>query len=114
MVRQWRTVSAMIFMETDNFYKAITALMPDEAYAMLQQALVDDPDLGELIQGTGGMRKVRWALGGKGKRGGARVIYFWRIAADQIIFVMVYGKGVKTDLTAAEKRQLRRAAEALK
>jgi hypothetical protein len=44
----------MIFIETDNFCRAITALMPDEAYAKLQQALVTNPDLGELIQGTGG------------------------------------------------------------
>jgi hypothetical protein len=104
----------MVFIETDSFNKAITALMPDEDYARLQQALVDDPELGDLIPGTGGMRKVRWTLGGKGKRGGARVIYFWRDRAAQIIFLMVYGKGVKTNLTAGEKRQLKQAAEALK
>jgi RelE toxin of RelE / RelB toxin-antitoxin system len=107
-------VRRVVFIETGNFNKAITALMPDEAYAKPQQALVDDPELGELIQGTGGMRKVRWALGGKGKRGGARVIYFWRDRAAQIIFLMIYGKGIKTDLSAGEKRQLRQAAEALK
>jgi hypothetical protein len=106
--------AAWVFIETDNFNKAITALMPDEADAKLQQALVDDPELGELIQGTGGLRKVRWALSGKGKRGGARVIYFWRDRAAQIIFLMIYGKGVRTDLSAGEKRQLRQAAEALK
>jgi hypothetical protein len=55
----------MVFVDTDNFNKAITALMPDEAHAKLQQALVDDPELGELIQGTGGVRKVRLALSGK-------------------------------------------------
>jgi hypothetical protein len=60
------------------------------------------------------LRKVRWILAGKGKRGGARVIYFWRERAAQIIFLMVYGKGAKTDLTAGEKRQLKQAAEALK
>jgi hypothetical protein len=60
------------------------------------------------------MRTVRWTLGGKGKRGGAPVIYFWRDRAEQIIFLMVYRKGVKTDLTAGEKRQLKQAAEALK
>src|ERR1700733_13335564 len=106
--------SSMVFIETDSFNKAITALMPDEAYARLQQALVDDPELGDLIPGTGGMRKVRWTLGRKGKRGGARVIYFWRDRAEQIIFLMVYGKGVKTYLTVGEKRQLKQAAEALK
>jgi hypothetical protein len=58
----------MVFIETDSFNKAITTLMQDEAYAKLQQALVDDPEFGDLIPGTGGMRKVRWTLGGKGKR----------------------------------------------
>jgi putative transcriptional regulator len=104
----------MVFIETDSFNKAITALMPDEDYARLQQACVDDPELGDLIPGTGGMRKVRWTPGGKGKSGGARVIYFWRDRAAQIIFLMVYGKGVKTNLTAGEKRRLKQAAEALK
>jgi hypothetical protein len=112
--RKSKTALIMPRSKTDNFNRAITALMPDEAYARLQQALVDDPELGDLIPGTGGMRKVRWTLGGKGKRGGARVIYFWRDRAAQIIFLMVYGKGVKTDLTAGEKRQLKQAAEAFK
>jgi len=76
--------------------------------------MMRDPEMGDLIAGTGGMRKVRWALSGKGKRGGARVIYFWRVTQSQIIFLMIYGKGAKTDLTPWEKRKLKKAAEALK
>ena len=67
----------MVIIETSIFTKLITELMSDDEYKDLQDALVVRPDRGALIKYSGGLRKVRWALKGRGKSGGARVIYYW-------------------------------------
>ena len=67
----------MVIVETLIFTKLIRELMSDDEYKDLQEALVNRPDLGDLIQGSGGLRKVRWKLKGSGKSGGVRVIYYW-------------------------------------
>jgi len=65
------------------------------------------PAAGKIIRVSGGLRKVRWAAKGRGKRGGARVIYFWWLAQDKILLLDVYGKGEKEDLSVKEIRKLR-------
>jgi hypothetical protein len=102
---------AMIFVETPAFTADVKALLPDDSYAQLQRELIARPTAGDLIPGTGGLRKIRWRLPGQGKRGGARVIYYWRASHSQILLLAIYGKGSKDDLTAAEKRVLRRMVE---
>ena len=77
--------------------------MDDENYRELQEALVEQPDLGDLIQGTGGLRKVRWKLPPKGKSGGVRVIYYWWSSKDQILMLLVYPKSEQDDLTQQQK-----------
>ena len=62
----------MVFVEFPNFTKQVTGLLDDEDYRRLQAALIANPDLGDLIRGTGGLRKVRWSAKGRGKRGGVR------------------------------------------
>lgn len=74
---------------------------------MLQWHLVARPDAGDLIVGTGGLRKFRWRAAGKGKRGGTRVIYYHVSSHSQIRMILIYQKGIKDDLTPAEKRILR-------
>src|ERR1700741_88514 len=101
----------MVFIETPVFTKQIHALLTDEAYAQFQVYLALNPDAGDVIQGTGGLRKVRWSVAGGGKRGGVRVIYFHVSAQAQVRLLLAYRKGVKDDLTAAEKRALRRLNE---
>jgi hypothetical protein len=96
----------MIFIETAVFTAQIKALLDDEAYAAFQSELAADPEAGVVIPGTGGLRKLRVAAKGKGKRGGARVIYFYFIANDRIAMLLAYPKGVKDDLTVKEKRIL--------
>jgi len=76
--------------------------------------LIDHPNAGDVIQGSGGVRKLRWAAKGKGKRGGARVIYVYVVVAARIYLMRCYAKNVKTDLTADEKKQLRQVAAHLK
>lgn len=101
----------MIFIETPAFTEDAQALLPDDSYADLQLALAARPTAGDLIPGTGGLRKIRWRLPGHGKRGGARVIYYWRASQSQILLLAIYGKGTKDDLTAAEKKLLRQIVE---
>jgi hypothetical protein len=76
--------------------------------------LIDHPDAGDVVQGSGGVRKLRWAAKGKGKRGGARIIYLYVVIAARIYLLRCYAKNVRTDLAADEKRELRQIAAHLK
>jgi len=76
--------------------------------------LIEHPEAGAVIAGAGGVRKLRWAAKGKGKRGGARVIYLYVVIAARIYLIRCYVKNVKTDLTAKEKRELHKIATRLK
>ena len=75
----------MVFIETHNFTKSIRELITDDNYAELQKALSINPAIGTLIEGTGGLRKVRWKSNDKGKRGGIRIIYYWHVKNHQIV-----------------------------
>lgn len=102
---------AMEFIETSYFSKQVYQLLTDDEYAMFQGYMVANPKAGEVIQGTGGLRKVRWAAGGGGKRGGVRIIYFHVSAQSQIRLLLIYKKGVQDDLTADQKKALRGVIE---
>lgn len=97
------------FLETPAFTRQIVALMSDADYAALQGALVVDPEAGDLIQGTGGLRKIRWQEPErrKGKRGGTRIIYYWYEPRTVIYMLLAYSKGERDDLSAREKRTLK-------
>jgi mRNA-degrading endonuclease RelE of RelBE toxin-antitoxin system len=101
----------MVIVEFSNFTKAITALMPDDEYRRLQAALVENPALGELIQGTGGLRKLRWSLPGRGKRGGVRIIYYWWVHRKQLLMLLAYPKNMQAELTDAQRRLLAKLVE---
>ncbi|MEQ3696400.1 MAG: type II toxin-antitoxin system RelE/ParE family toxin [Pseudomonadales bacterium] len=81
--------------------------MADSDYQALQEALISRPDLGVIIQGTGGLRKVRWKLEDKGKRGGVRAIYYWLSTDEQIYMLYVYTKAEQEALTAEQKKLLK-------
>lgn len=81
---------------------------------MLAGYLIEHPDAGDVIPGSGGVRKLRWAAKGKGKRGGARIIYLYAVVAARIYLMRCYAKNVKTDLTADEKKQVRQIAAYLR
>lgn len=76
--------------------------------------LIDHPDAGDVIPGSGGVRKLRWAAKGKGKRGGARIIYLYVVVAGRVYLIRCYGNNVKADLSGDEKKQLRQIAAHLK
>lgn len=104
----------MRFIETSLFTKRLVRIVDDDTYRKLQLELAVNPEKGRLIQGTGGLRKVRMAARGKGKSGGARVIYLHLEQWHIVYLVYVYDKGEADELTATQKRELRAIAEAIK
>ena len=101
----------MVIIETSFFTWRIIDLMSDDEYRALQQALIIRPDTGPIIQGTGGLRKVRWRMDGHGKSGGVRIIYYWLTAEEQIYRLYAYAKNEREDLTQSQKRQLRQIVD---
>lgn len=94
-------------LETPLFTRQVQAALSNEEYRLLQMVLVLRPNAGVLIRGSGGLRKLRWALPGRGKRGGVRIIYFWQARADQIVLLYLYTKNQRSTLSPRELRQLR-------
>lgn len=98
----------MRLVETPVFTKRVKDLLPDEDYRALQIALLLRPEQGPLIKGGAGLRKVRWAPRGFGKRGGLRVIYFWRPVDQAFYMLFAYAKTEQEDLTPDQLRVLAR------
>jgi hypothetical protein len=98
----------MRFVETPVFTRDIVERLDDEGLRSLQLALLQRPELGAIMRGTGGLRKLRWAARGQGKRGGLRIIYFWDEASETFYLLYVYPKNEQGDLTAAQIRVLSR------
>ncbi len=90
------------------FTRQVQASLSAEEYRALQLHLVVRPDVGSLIPGSGELRKARWQLTGRDKRGGARIIYYWRTVADQLFLLFLYPKNVRTNLSVAKLRVLRK------
>ncbi|MGE8067237.1 type II toxin-antitoxin system RelE/ParE family toxin [Pseudomonas sp. NPDC089569] len=101
----------MIFIETSAFTRRAKDLIDDEAYTSLQNVLVRNPSAGDVIEDTGGIRKIRIAAKGHGKRGGARVIYYHFVSMSQIVLLMIYPKNGQQDLTVDERKALKAAIE---
>jgi hypothetical protein len=97
----------MIFIETSVFTRRVIELLDDETYAAFQRQLVVNPSIGDVIEGSGGVRKARVASKGHGKRGGARVIYYHFVSASQIALLMIYAKNEQHDLTHDERKALK-------
>jgi len=104
------------FIESAEFTDWVSEFLPDDALSQLQLALMADPSQGDVIPGCGGLRKVRLADSrrGRGKRGGARVIYLHVPEARRFYLLDIYGKHEKDDLTSAEKKALAKLAAVLK
>jgi RelE toxin of RelE / RelB toxin-antitoxin system len=103
----------MEFIEAPAFTRYLADYLNDDGYKELQSKLGLNPELGDLMPGTGGFRKLRWADArrGKGRRGGLRIIYYHFKSNSQIWFMTLYGKDEASDLTAKEKTALKAAIE---
>jgi len=103
----------MEFIEAPAFTRYLQDYLSDEDYRKLQANLGANPELGDLMPGTGGFRKIRWAdvRRGKGRRGGLRIIYYYFKADQQIWLMTLYDKNEATDLSVGEKKVLKAALE---
>jgi hypothetical protein len=95
------------FVETPLFTRLVQEYLSDDEYALLQQALMADPQIGDVIPGSGGVRKMRWRVAGRGKRGGIRIIYFLRLARGQIWLLTLYAKNVTDTISAHVLKQIK-------
>lgn len=103
------------FVLTPSFERAWAEMgLGDSELARLQSLLLMDPEAGDVIQGTGGARKVRIPLEGRGKPGGGRVIYVDVVIREQIYLLMAYPKNVQTDLSQDQKKMMRKLIEIIK
>ncbi|MCZ7564370.1 MAG: type II toxin-antitoxin system RelE/ParE family toxin [Burkholderiales bacterium] len=98
-----------VFVELPAFDRHRDEYLSDEAFRMLQATLTKNPEAGDPIEGTGGLRKLRFADArrGKGKRGGLRVIYYWWHAGSQFWLYTVYDKDERDDLSAQQRKTLK-------
>jgi len=101
----------MVIKETSIFTRQVQRLLDRESYRLLQLRLVAEPDAGDLIRGTGGLRKIRWEGAGRGRRGGVRVIYYWARKHDVMLLLLIYGKNQQDDLTSEQRAVLRRLVQ---
>ena len=96
----------MEFIETPVFTRRIAEILTDDEYRSLQEKLVENPMAGKLIPRGKGLRKYRWALSGRGKRGGARIIYYLYLSDDKIYMLFPYRKSDQGELTAEQMKLL--------
>lgn len=85
--------------------------LSDDEYAAMQQFLVVNPEAGDVIPGSGGVRKLRWGLAGRGKRGGLRVIYFLRLRNDEVWMLTLYAKNVADNIPAKVLKKIKEAID---
>lgn len=95
------------FIETRFFSQLVGEYLSDDEYASLQKTLVANPQAGPLIPGSGGVRKIRWAVRGRGKRGGVRVIYYAKIREGVIWMLTIYPKNVAENIPAHVLRKIK-------
>jgi mRNA-degrading endonuclease RelE of RelBE toxin-antitoxin system len=98
----------MELVETPIFTRQVTAGLDPDDYRLFQLHLLKHPDAGAVIRGSGGLRKVRWGLKGRGKSGGVRIIYFWDVGAERLYLLFLYPKNERSDLTREQLKTLRK------
>jgi len=101
----------MLIKETSAFTRRVEKLLDTESYRLLQVHLLERPDGGDLIRGSGGIRKIRWGPTGSGKRGGSRILYYWAVDDETILMLFVFAKNEQADLTPAQLDQLSRVVK---
>lgn len=96
------------FIETKLFTRLVEEHLSDDSYRQLQAALALDPEAGPLIPGSGGLRKLRWGISGRGKRGGLRIIYYARTKQDEMWLLTLYPKNVAENIPSHVLRKIKK------
>ncbi len=97
----------MTVVETPLFLRKAEKILDEQERTALVIAIGEEPEAGEIIPGTGGVRKLRWALHGKGKSGGARIIYYFHSDRMPVVMLSIYAKNTKVNLSQAERNELK-------
>ena len=100
------------FIETKLFTKLVQNYFTDDEYAALQNSIMANPDAGDVIPGSGGVRKLRWGLAGHGKRGGVRVIYYLRLQQGQVWMLTLYAKNEAATIPGAILKKIKEELDA--
>lgn len=95
------------FIETKLFSRLLGEFLSDDDYAQLQGALIEAPERGAIVSGSGGVRKLRWAQPGRGKRGGVRIIYYAKIREGVIWMLTIYAKNEEESIPAHVLRKIK-------
>ncbi len=95
------------FIESSLFSKMVYDYLSEDDYTAFQQFLLEQPEAGDVVKGSGGVRKVRWARAGAGKSGGVRACYYTRNTAGQILLLVIYAKSVRASISGAVLKQLK-------
>lgn len=103
----------LTFIELSGFSKRRQDLLPDDEFMMFQELLIDAPETGAIITGTGGFRKIRWSRPGMGKRGGVRVIYYYVTSRGRIYLALIYQKNEQDELSQEQKKALKKFSNML-
>lgn len=101
----------MIFIETTKFTKILSDYLSDDEYRMLQWHLQEKPDSGDVVRGSAGVRKIRWAPDGQGKSGGVRVIYYWKKSDSEIWMLTIYSKSEQATIPSHILKKISEAIE---
>jgi mRNA-degrading endonuclease RelE of RelBE toxin-antitoxin system len=101
----------MVIIETPIFTRRIQSILADDEYRLSQAQLVQKPDAGKIIPGSGSLRKLRWSASGHGKRGGIRVIYYWFVSPEVVLMLFAYSKIEQDDLMPDQLKQLKKVVE---
>jgi hypothetical protein len=97
--------------ETTIFTKKVNTLLSDDEYRNLQNELILNPIKGKVIRGSGGLRKIRCGVSGRGKSGGVRVIYYWVFKRELLLMLLVYPKNEQDNLTSSQLKLLKTLVE---
>jgi len=101
----------MIFIETSLFTKILPSYLSDEDYRGLQSYLLKKPDAGDIVRGSGGVRKIRCAPSGSGKSGGVRAIYYWKKSEHEMWMLTMYSKSERASISGSALKQIAEAID---
>ncbi|MCK4754514.1 MAG: type II toxin-antitoxin system RelE/ParE family toxin [Calditrichia bacterium] len=101
----------MRIIETPIFTKRVQEILTIEEYRLFQIKIIGDPKAGKIIQGSGGIRKIRWSASGRGKRGGSRILYYWYNEQNLLLMLFIFKKNEKDDLTTDQIKILKSIVE---